>query len=205
MVDPAGYADPSLVASLHDLTTTDPRTASAGTSAPMSAPAPLSLAIAAALSPSASDDAALDLADPVAAEPVQSVELVFVDERTPDYEQLLAGIGPGIAGQSTVVIMLEADRDGIEQISEALAAYDAVDVVHVVSHGRDGGVQLGATWLDAYTSAAMRQRSRDGIRVSRMERTCFSTAASSRKLPTGARSRRRSPPSLVPTLPQATI
>ncbi len=39
--------------------------------------------------------------------------------------------------------------DGIEQITEALAGHADLDAVHVLSHGTDGAVKLGDTWLTA--------------------------------------------------------
>ena len=37
--------------------------------------------------------------------------------------------------------------DGIEQISQALAKHDDLDAVHIVTHGTDGAVKLGNSWL----------------------------------------------------------
>ena len=51
--------------------------------------------------------------------------------------------------RSFEVIILEADRDGVEQISQALADRQDLDAVHFVTHGEDGVVKLGDTWLDS--------------------------------------------------------
>ncbi|MCZ6831907.1 MAG: DUF4347 domain-containing protein, partial [Gammaproteobacteria bacterium] len=77
-------------------------------------------------------------------------ELVFVDPRTPDYQQLLDDMAAnGDNGRTLEVIVLDADRDGIEQISEVLAGRSGVDAVHIISHGDEGEVQLGDSWLSS--------------------------------------------------------
>ncbi len=76
-------------------------------------------------------------------------EIVFVDAGVEDADVLLAGLLEGAAeGRELEVIHLDGGRDGIAQIGEALAGRTgSVDAVHVVSHGTDAGLQLGATWL----------------------------------------------------------
>jgi len=49
------------------------------------------------------------------------------------------------------VVVLERDKDGIEQISSLLQQYQDVDAVHIISHGNDGNIQLGNTSLNADT------------------------------------------------------
>ena len=55
------------------------------------------------------------------------------------------------AGRDLQLVVLDANRDGVEQISEILARYHNLDAVHVLSHGTADGLQLGSTWLDAQT------------------------------------------------------
>ena len=45
--------------------------------------------------------------------------------------------------------MLDGDRDGLEQISEALAGRDNVAAVHIIAHGGEGVVQLGSNVFNA--------------------------------------------------------
>ncbi|MDJ0848644.1 MAG: DUF4347 domain-containing protein [Myxococcota bacterium] len=76
-------------------------------------------------------------------------EIVFVDAGVEGADTLLAGLLE-VAGQDREleVIQLDGGRDGIAQIGEALAGRSgSVDAVHIVSHGTDAGLQLGATWL----------------------------------------------------------
>ena len=80
---------------------------------------------------------------------------MFVDPRVPDREQLLAGLtGQAADGRSFEVIVLDPARDGIAQVTAALAERIQVDAVHFITHGTDGAVQLGGTWLDAKTLGA---------------------------------------------------
>src|SRR5512145_1086326 len=46
------------------------------------------------------------------------------------------------------VVRLSSDHDGIAQVSEALSARRELSAVHILSHGADGVVQLGAGRLD---------------------------------------------------------
>ena len=73
--------------------------------------------------------------------------LVFIDAGVDDVNALLVQ-RLGDATQDVSVVMLEAHRDGIAQISEVLASYRDLDAVHVISHGTGGEVHLGSSVLD---------------------------------------------------------
>ena len=83
-------------------------------------------------------------------ETTNRTELVVVDAAVEDYEQmiddLVAGQGQGRQFES---LLLDSQRDGIEQISAALAKHDGLDALHIVSHGTNGRVQLGNGSLDS--------------------------------------------------------
>jgi hypothetical protein len=84
-------------------------------------------------------------------------ELVIIDAATPDYERLVDDLlGAPDDGRRVDVVILDAGRDGVAQISEILAEYGDLDAIHIVSHGTESGVQLGNVWLtgDAATSPA---------------------------------------------------
>ncbi|MCP3983242.1 MAG: DUF4347 domain-containing protein, partial [bacterium] len=87
-------------------------------------------------------------------------ELVFVDAGVEDQAELLADLRAGSGDNARFdVYVLDDTRDGLTQINEVLAGYDGdLDAVHVVSHGTDAGVQLGATWL---TSDSLSERAND--------------------------------------------
>jgi hypothetical protein len=76
-------------------------------------------------------------------------EVVFVDTNVQGYEQLLGDLlGQSSNERRIDVHILDAQRDGIEQITGVLANYTDLDAVHFVSHGTVGAVRLGTTWLD---------------------------------------------------------
>ncbi len=83
----------------------------------------------------------------------QAHTLVVVDGRVPDADRLLADLqAQRDAGRSIDVLVVAADQDGIAAVSAALAATDTpYDAVHLVSHGQQGAIQLGASWLDTAT------------------------------------------------------
>jgi VCBS repeat-containing protein len=77
-----------------------------------------------------------------------SVELIFLDPRVEDYQQLIDGLADD-SSRSFEVVVLDADRDGIEQISGVLASKEGIDAVHIISHGSQAGMQIGGAWLTA--------------------------------------------------------
>ena len=68
-----------------------------------------------------------------------------------DYEQLIADLQAGDDNRIIEVVVLESDRDGIEQVSEILAERSDLAAVHVISHGGNGQVYLGNTGLNSST------------------------------------------------------
>jgi VCBS repeat-containing protein len=72
--------------------------------------------------------------------------IVFIDPAVDDYESLMAGIMPGFA-----VFLLDATRNGVEQISDILSDWSGLSSLHIVSHGTPGSVQLGTGYLSLET------------------------------------------------------
>ena len=70
--------------------------------------------------------------------------LVFIDPTITNYQNLVAGV------QGASVIFLDANRDGVEQISEAIEQYTDIASVHIISHGSSGNVNLGNTQLGTH-------------------------------------------------------
>ena len=96
----------------------------------------------AATSPEADEQGAL-LQAIASVEPVSNRrEIVFVDTGVEDYQTLIAGLDP-----SAEVVLLDATRDGVEQIAEALAGRSDIDAIHIVSHGDQAELQLGTARL----------------------------------------------------------
>ena len=78
------------------------------------------------------------------------LQLVFVDPRTLGAEDAASGLGAG-----TQVVRLDASRDGIQQISEALSRHSGLQSIHILSHGNDAGLPVGR---DTLTSTALTGR-----------------------------------------------
>jgi|GEM_PF-3251435 Ca2+-binding RTX toxin-like protein len=68
-------------------------------------------------------------------------KIIFIDATVPDYEQLIAGITSGY------VVIIDSNKDGVEQITQALAGGE-YESVHIISHG-GAGIQLGSTQLNS--------------------------------------------------------
>ncbi|NJS11367.1 MAG: DUF4347 domain-containing protein, partial [Microcoleus sp. CSU_2_2] len=68
--------------------------------------------------------------------------IVFIDAAVTDYQTLLEGVKLGVEA-----IIIDSDRDGVEQISEVLANRTNIESIHLVSHGAPGSLQLGKTQL----------------------------------------------------------
>ena len=76
-------------------------------------------------------------------------ELLIIDSRAPNYQQLYNdAIKAQHEGRNIHVVVLDAHRDGVTQISEALERFNNLDAVHIVSHGSDGQLKLGASQLN---------------------------------------------------------
>ncbi|MEG4966560.1 DUF4347 domain-containing protein, partial [Microcoleus sp. B6-A1] len=64
--------------------------------------------------------------------------IAFIDPQVEDYQSLMAGVTPG-----TEVVVLEGNKDAIDQITQILALRTNIDSIHIVSHGAPGSLQLG--------------------------------------------------------------
>ncbi|MEG4037160.1 DUF4347 domain-containing protein, partial [Microcoleus sp. S36b_A4] len=69
--------------------------------------------------------------------------IAFLDSALPDSQTLHNGIAAG-----TEVIILDAARDGLEQITAALASRSNIKSIHIISHGRPASLLLGAIDLN---------------------------------------------------------
>ncbi|WP_419195274.1 DUF4347 domain-containing protein, partial [Novipirellula herctigrandis] len=75
----------------------------------------------------------------------QANEIVIIDSRVSDIEQLLGDLNE--SDRNVDVYVLDADRDGVDQITEILGSRTDVTAIHLVTHAEDGAVKLGNTWL----------------------------------------------------------
>ena len=69
-------------------------------------------------------------------------EVVFVDGQVGQADQLIAGLPA-----NAEVVVLDPDKDGLQQMADYLKGRDNLDAIHLLSHGADGTVQLGNIWL----------------------------------------------------------
>ena len=73
-----------------------------------------------------------------------AVQLLVVDASVGDWQTLVSGVGPDVR-----VVLLDADRDGVQQLAQAvLSVQGPVSAVHVLSHGESGALRLGDRTLD---------------------------------------------------------
>ncbi|MGP0172268.1 Ig-like domain-containing protein [Pseudomonas sp. NCHU5208] len=95
----------------------------------------------AASSPDASHDTLA--AAPESATADQRQDLVFIDGKVADKEQLIASLRPGVE-----VVVLDGNRDGLQQIADYLQGRQDIDAIHIFSHGEQGLLKLGSATLD---------------------------------------------------------
>lgn len=71
-----------------------------------------------------------------------SGELTFIDTNIDDYQSLIPEVN------SAEIILLDSNRDGIEQITEVLATKSDLASINIISHGLDAQLQLGNIFLN---------------------------------------------------------
>ncbi|MEG4521442.1 DUF4347 domain-containing protein [Microcoleus sp. C2D2] len=69
---------------------------------------------------------------------VSGSAIAFIDTQVENYQGLMAGVKPG-----TEVVVLDGNRDAIDQITQILGDRSNIDNIHIVSHGAPGSLQLG--------------------------------------------------------------
>ncbi|OYU45777.1 MAG: hypothetical protein CFE44_05665 [Burkholderiales bacterium PBB4] len=70
-------------------------------------------------------------------------EIVFIESNVRDIDTLLKGIGVG-----KEVFVLDANKDGLQQMVEILSGRNNIDAIHIVSHGKEASVNLGTLFLE---------------------------------------------------------
>ncbi|MBW4464061.1 MAG: DUF4347 domain-containing protein [Pegethrix bostrychoides GSE-TBD4-15B] len=71
-----------------------------------------------------------------------SKHLVFIDTSVAELDALIAQI------KSAEIILLDPQKNGIQQIADALSQRQNLESLQIISHGQAGGVQLGSVLLD---------------------------------------------------------
>src|SRR4028119_1769384 len=69
---------------------------------------------------------------------VSGSAIAFIDTQVENYQSLIAGVTPG-----TEVVVLDGNKDAIDQITQILRDRSNIDSIHIVSHGAPGSLQLG--------------------------------------------------------------
>ncbi|MCP4336066.1 MAG: DUF4347 domain-containing protein, partial [Gammaproteobacteria bacterium] len=69
-------------------------------------------------------------------------QIVFLDTAVEDYQTLMAGIDP-----NAEIVLLDTDRDGVEQIAEAIEGRSGIDAIHLIAEGNAAELHLGDSFL----------------------------------------------------------
>ena len=159
--DAAAVVNPGALTPSAEVRTLDayaaPAAANSPTAAADAAPAAATAPPAAPNSSTPAADTAVQAATAPAATDVAKTrhELAFVDTQVADYQKLIDSLIDQSTDQRQIdIVLLDADHDGIEQISAALQNRHDIDAVHIFSHGIDGAVELGSAWLNTYSLEA---------------------------------------------------
>lgn len=83
---------------------------------------------------------------PIASCNKNATSIVFIDPKVDDYEMLMAGVTPGLE-----VVLLDDNRNGIAQITQALKGHQSLSSLHIVAHGEAGKLWLGSGFVDSNT------------------------------------------------------
>jgi hypothetical protein len=75
-----------------------------------------------------------------------SHQFIVIDSKIEHYNALIQGID-----LSAEVIILDPNDNGIEKITEILTTHSPIQALHIVAHGQDGTLNLGATCLNSET------------------------------------------------------
>jgi hypothetical protein len=75
---------------------------------------------------------------PILNNQVSPSAIAFIDTQLENYQSLIAGVKSG-----TEVVVLDGNKDAIDQITEILGARSNIDSIHIISHGSPGSLQLG--------------------------------------------------------------
>lgn len=73
------------------------------------------------------------------------VDIAFVFNNLPDWQPLAAA-----AQQAGLeVAVFSGAQDGLAQMADYLQGRSGVEAIHILSHGSNGAIELGGTWLNA--------------------------------------------------------
>ena len=70
-------------------------------------------------------------------------QIIFVDSSVQNYQSLIQGVDT-----NAKIVILNNNRSGIEQITQALASESNIQAVYILSHGSEGSLKLGSDILN---------------------------------------------------------
>ena len=70
------------------------------------------------------------------------VEVVFIDSRVSDIDAFKK-----TAGDNRLIVVVDAQDDGITKITDTLKGLHDISAVHIVGHGVEGSFELGKNWI----------------------------------------------------------
>jgi Domain of unknown function (DUF4347)/Cadherin-like domain/Bacterial Ig domain len=77
-------------------------------------------------------------------------EIAFIDSRLADIPTLVKDIPSDVR-----IVLIDASRDGVAQMVEALRGDNGITAIHILSHGSEGHIELGASVLDEQTMSTV--------------------------------------------------
>lgn len=78
----------------------------------------------------------------------RTLEVVVIDTSVEGYQQLVNDIiGSDNSQRQFEIVLLDQSTDGVDRIGASLTRFNGIDALHIVSHGTDGIIKLGSTWL----------------------------------------------------------
>jgi hypothetical protein len=80
-------------------------------------------------------------------------EILFIEDNVDNFQQLVAGVKNGVE-----VVVLDHTRDGIQQMVDAVKGSGPLDAIHLVSHGAEGQIELGAVSLTNFNIDSYRDQ-----------------------------------------------
>ena len=70
--------------------------------------------------------------------------VAFIDSRVADYQLIVAALPDG-----TDWFLINADEDGLSQMTRVLFGYSGLQTIDVISHGSAGALTFGSSVVDA--------------------------------------------------------
>ncbi|MEQ1528742.1 MAG: DUF4347 domain-containing protein, partial [Methylococcales bacterium] len=75
-------------------------------------------------------------------------EFVFIDTRVSDYQRIIDDLqNQHKDGRPLQIVLLDEQKDGVQQITAALAGQQQIDAIHIIAEGDSAQLHLGASFL----------------------------------------------------------